>query len=119
MASQTTHHQRDAFALGKPIRHANESLVFGAEQPEVSTMIETTKQPVIRAGQRSPYTKATRLQMIQREEVASLLVDWGFSKAETHQVFRDRYGIEWRQTDRYMARARKLTKERAQGPVQS
>jgi hypothetical protein len=30
----------------------------------------------------------------------------GLSKCEIHRVFREKYGVEWRQTDRYMARAR-------------
>lgn len=67
---------------------------------------EQPKQPVIRKGQRKPYVKATREQIELRIEAAALLRDCSFSKSEIHRVFRERYGVEWRQTDRYMARAR-------------
>ena len=63
------------------------------------------KQPVIRKGQHKPYTKATRKQLEQRVEAAALLLSCGFNKSQIHQVFRRRYAVEWRQTDRYMARA--------------
>jgi hypothetical protein len=61
---------------------------------------------VIRKGQRKPYVKATRKQIEQRIEAAALLKFCGLSKCNIHRVFRERYGVEWRQTDRYMARAR-------------
>jgi len=64
------------------------------------------KQPVIRKGQRKPYAKATRQQIELRIETAAVLRDLGFSKREIHSVFRQRYGVEWRQADRYMTRAR-------------
>ena len=63
------------------------------------------RQSRIRKGQRRPYVKATRRQIELRIEAASLLWDLGYSKAQIHRVFRERYGVEWRQTDRYMARA--------------
>ena len=63
-------------------------------------------QPVIRPGQRKPYIKATRKQIEQRIGAAAVLSHCGFSKSEIHRVFRGVFGVEWRQTDRYMARAR-------------
>ena len=65
-----------------------------------------TKQPVIRTGQRKPYAKATRIQIEQRIGAAAVLSFLGYSKRKIHRVFRDKYGVEWRQADRYMARAR-------------
>jgi len=62
--------------------------------------------PRIRPGNRKPYVKGTRQQIELRIEAASLLRYCGFSKTEIHRVFRERYGVEWRQTDRYLARAR-------------
>ena len=67
---------------------------------------EVPKQPLVRKGQRKPYSKATRNQIELRLEAAALLRFCGLSKGEIHRVFRERYGVEWRQTDRYMARAR-------------
>jgi hypothetical protein len=69
------------------------------------------KQPKIRKGQRKPYRKATRQQIEQRIEGVALLGFCGFRKSDIHRIFREWYGVEWRQTDRYMAlaRARKRT----------
>lgn len=65
----------------------------------------TIKQPVIRTGQRKPYFKAKRGEIAQRIGAADILTFCGFSKHKIHLVFQKRYGVEWRQTDRYMARA--------------
>jgi hypothetical protein len=62
----------------------------------------TTKQPIIRPGQKKGYTKATRQQIEHRIESAALLRFCGFNKSEIHRVFRAFYGVEWRQTDRYI-----------------
>jgi hypothetical protein len=64
------------------------------------------KQPITRFGQRKPYRKATRGQIEHRIESAALLLFLGLSKSEIHRIFREFYGTEWRQTDRYMALAR-------------
>jgi len=74
-------------------------------------MTEPSKQPIIRRGQRKPYAKATRKQIEGRIEGAGLLCFCGLSKSQIHEVFRARFGVEWRQTDRYMALAR--TRENA------
>jgi len=65
-----------------------------------------TTEAVIRKGQCKPYTKATRSQIEQRIGAAAVLMFCGFSKSKIHRTFREKFGIEWRQTDRYMARAR-------------
>jgi hypothetical protein len=67
---------------------------------------DTQKQPVVRPGQHKPYAKATLRQIEERTQAAALLLFLGLAKTEIHRVFRERYGVEWRQTDRYMARAR-------------
>ena len=69
-------------------------------------MRDPTKPPIIRPGQRTPYRKATRQQIAQRIESARLLLFCDFDKSKIHRVFREFYGVEWRQTDRYMACAR-------------
>lgn len=75
----------------------------------MNTSEESPKQPPIRKGQRKPYTKATCKQVDLRVEAADLLRFCRFTKSEIHRIFRKRYGVEWRQTDRYMARARART----------
>ncbi len=82
----------------------------------MSQRTKEPKQPAIRRGQRWPYRKGTRRQIEQRIEAAALLRDCGFSKYEIHRVFRERYRIEWRQTDRYLARARTRESARFPGP---
>jgi hypothetical protein len=64
------------------------------------------KLPTVRPGQKKAYTKATREQIEHRIESAALLLFLGLGKSEIHRVFREFYGTEWRQTDRYMALAR-------------
>ena len=59
-------------------------------------MSDTTKQPIIRPGQRKGYVKATRQQIAQRIESAALLLFLGYEKSEIHRVFREFYGTEWR-----------------------
>lgn len=66
----------------------------------------TAEQPTIRPGQKKGYSKATRQQIEHRIESAALLLFLVLNKSEIHRVFREFYGIEWRQTDRYMALAR-------------
>lgn len=80
-----------------------------------------TKQPVIRPGQKKGYAKATRQQIEHRIESAALLRFCGFEKSEIHRVFRSFYGVEWRQTDRYIymaiARVREARKSLPYSPA--
>jgi hypothetical protein len=69
-------------------------------------MTKKNKQPIIRPGQKRAYRKGTRQQIEQRIHGAALLMFCGLSKSEIHRVFREFYGVEWRQSDRYMAIAR-------------
>jgi hypothetical protein len=64
------------------------------------------RQPIIRPGQRKPYAKATRPQIEERTQAAALLLFLGLAKTEIHRLFREKFGVEWRQADRYVARAR-------------
>lgn len=62
---------------------------------------------IIRSGQKRPYKKATQEQVEERIAFVDLLL---FSrrtrKAQIHKVMLIKYGIDWRQTDNYIARAR-------------
>ena len=62
--------------------------------------------PVIRPGQRVPYRKGTRQQIEARTQAATLLLFLGLSKTAIHRLFREKFGVQWRQCDRYLTRAR-------------
>ena len=66
----------------------------------------TTKHPIIRPGQRKPYAKATRKEIGQRLKAAAALEYWGFEKSDLYWFFQHVFGVESRQTDRYIAHAR-------------
>src|SRR5262245_4682565 len=59
----------------------------------------TTKQPTIRKGQQTPFVKATRRQIEWRIQAAALLLFCGLEKSQIHRVFRQWFGVEWRQED--------------------
>ena len=63
-------------------------------------------QPTIRPGQRKPYVKATRQQIEERIVAAGVLLFFGLSRTTIHRLFREKFGVEWRQTDRYLTRVR-------------
>jgi len=65
-----------------------------------------TNRAGTRKGQRKPCVKAPRKQIEQRIESAALLRFYGLGKSEIHRLFREKSGVEWRQADRYVARAR-------------
>ena len=80
---------------------------------ETAKQTPQTPQHPIRPGQKKGYTKATRQQIEHRVESAALLRFCGFEKSEIHRVFRAFYGVEWRQTDRYLHMARAHTRAHA------
>jgi hypothetical protein len=61
------------------------------------------KPPVIRPGQRRPYVKGTLAQLDERPGFVARMLDTGATKTEIHAAVRQRFNIEWRQTDRYIA----------------
>jgi hypothetical protein len=65
-----------------------------------------TKRPVIRPGQSKPYIKATRREIEQRLKAAALFESLEWEKPDIEWFFQEVFGIEWRQTDRYVAHAR-------------
>jgi hypothetical protein len=87
----------------------------------MTIMRDPAKEPVIRPGQKKGYTKATRQQIEHRIESAALLRFCGFEKSEIHRVFRAFYGVEWRQTDRYiymaLARVREARERLPRNPA--
>ena len=61
-----------------------------------------TGLPIIRAGQRKPYTKATRQQIDERRGFVARLLRAGKTKSQIHRAVREQYNVEWRQCDRYI-----------------
>jgi hypothetical protein len=66
----------------------------------------STKRPIIRPGQTTPYKKATRQQIAERIEYVSRLAARGNTKGGIHRAMKEKFGIGWRQCERYMARTR-------------
>ena len=66
-------------------------------------MSGTNKLPIIRPGQRKPYTKATRLQIDERIGCVARLLRDGKTKMQIHQAIREKFNVEWRQCDRYIS----------------
>ena len=61
------------------------------------------KQPIIRPGQRKPYVKGTQAQIDERRGFVARLLVAGKTKTEIHSAVRQRFNVEWRQCDRYIA----------------
>ena len=61
------------------------------------------KTPVIRPGQRKPYVKATRQQINERLGFVARWLRAGRTKFQIHRAVREKYGVEWRQCDRYIS----------------
>jgi len=66
----------------------------------------TSKQSIIRPGQRHAYRKGTRQQIEARTQAAALLLFLGLTKTQIHRLFREKFNVQWRQCDRYVARVR-------------
>ena len=64
------------------------------------------KQPTIRPDQSKPYRKATRREVRQRLNAAAALDYWETEKSDIQWFFQHVFKVEWRQADRYLARAR-------------
>jgi len=58
--------------------------------------------PIIRPGQRKPYVKATRQQIDERIGFVARLLRAGKTKSQIHRTVREKFSVEWRQTDRYI-----------------
>ena len=65
--------------------------------------MKTHKQPCIRPGQHRPYVKGTQAQIDERRGFVARMMDEGATKTEIHRAVRERFNVEWRQCDRYIA----------------
>jgi ribosomal protein L23 len=61
------------------------------------------KPPTIRSGQRRPYVKGTQAQIDQRRGFVARMLDQNATKTEIHSAVREKFNVEWRQCDRYLA----------------
>ena len=66
-------------------------------------MKDDKQQPVIRPGQCKPYVKATRQQIDERIGYVARLLRAGNTKSQIHCAVREKFNVEWRQCDRYIA----------------
>ena len=60
------------------------------------------RPPVIRPGQRHPYRKGTRREIDERRGFVARLLASGARKMEIHRAVQTRFGVHWRQCDRYI-----------------
>jgi len=74
-----------------------------------------SKSPVIRRGQRTLFRKATNAQVQERTEWLALkiAIQPTLKDGEICRMMRDRYGIKYRQTAEYVARAKRLLHDRS------
>jgi hypothetical protein len=63
----------------------------------------TPEQTVIRPGQQHAYVKGTQSQIDQRRGYVARLLRAGKTKSQIHYAVRIKFGVEWRQCDRYIA----------------
>ncbi len=61
---------------------------------------------IIRPGQKTPYHRSTEDQIDQMLDTVQELVDRRFRKGKIHAYMLEKFGIQWRQTENYVARAR-------------
>jgi hypothetical protein len=61
------------------------------------------KPPITRPGQRKPYVKGTRPQIDERIGFVARLLRAGKTKSQIHRAVREKFQIQWRQCDRYLA----------------
>ena len=66
-------------------------------------MIKTPKRRFIRPGQRVPYRKGSQSEIDQRRGFVARMLDAGATKTQIHRAVRDKFKVQWRQCDRYLA----------------
>jgi predicted enzyme related to lactoylglutathione lyase len=64
------------------------------------------KGPTIRPGQRKPYSKATLKEVEQRVKAVAWFEAYVVDKSFILDFFQEVFGVEARQAERYLARAR-------------
>ena len=61
------------------------------------------KRRFIRPGQRHYYCKGSQGEIDQRRGFVARMLDAGATKTEIHRAVRDKFNVQWRQCDRYIA----------------
>lgn len=64
------------------------------------------RNPVIRPGQHTPYTKATRREVQQRLRAVAVLEAYGWETSDIYGFFEEVFRVGPRQIARYRERAR-------------
>jgi hypothetical protein len=70
-----------------------------------SPATEPRRPPIVRKGQRKPYTKATRKEIEQRLKAAAFFDSLEWATEDVDWFFQEVFGIESRQTARYRSHA--------------
>jgi hypothetical protein len=65
--------------------------------------MEIPKRRFIRPGQFHYYRKGTQRQLDERRGFIARMLDAGASKTEIHRAVRNKFNVQWRQCDRYIA----------------
>jgi len=66
-------------------------------------MMKIPKRQFIRPGQRHYYRKGTRAQIDQRRGFVARMLAAGGTKTQIHRAVREKFNVQWRQCDRYIA----------------
>jgi hypothetical protein len=66
-------------------------------------MIKIPKRRFIRPGQRHYYRKGTQREIDERRGFVARMVAQGARKMEIHRAVRQKFNVQWRQCDRYLA----------------
>jgi hypothetical protein len=61
------------------------------------------KRRFIRPGQRNFYRKGTLAQIDHRRGFVARMLDAGATKTQIHRAVREKFNVQWRQCDRYIA----------------
>lgn len=64
------------------------------------------KQGIVRPGQKKPYKKASLDEIEERIAEVEMMLGRHARKGQIHRFIKDKYGVEWRTVDIYIARAR-------------
>lgn len=77
-----------------------------------------TDEGYIRPGDSKVLTKATNAQLRERFAAVISLLNRRITRHEIHLAIKQQYGVEWRQTENYISRAREMMAEAANKPRQ-
>ena len=66
-------------------------------------MIKIPRRRFIRPGQRHFYRKGSQSEIDHRRGFVARMLDAGATKTQIHRAVREKFNVQWRQCDRYIA----------------